>query len=140
VDHSLVSRPSISSDPQFSQAEAVLSDTQLDERTLRATLAYAQPGHSILTCKSWPNKSPHFARGILERGHRDATSDTRKIEAMWARHPSASIGLRLERYVVMNADVRPERGIEPQKLRCTKARGDRTRLLGTKRDLTNSVS
>jgi predicted ArsR family transcriptional regulator len=82
------------------------------EPLLRAALAHAAQGHAVLACKGWPEKSPHYIRGILEHGHKDATSDSRKVEAMWARHPKASIGLRLEQYVVVDTDVRPERGID----------------------------
>jgi Bifunctional DNA primase/polymerase, N-terminal len=83
-----------------------------DQHALHAALAYARQGHSVLACKDWPEKSPQYVRGLLERGHLDATSDMRKVEAMWARYPNASIGLRLERYVVIDFDVRPEREID----------------------------
>jgi hypothetical protein len=87
-------------------------NSQEEKRTLEAALAYAQKGHSILACKDWPEKSPHYIRGLLERGHLDATSDERKIEAMFARYPDASLGLRLEHIVVVDVESKEGHGVD----------------------------
>jgi predicted ArsR family transcriptional regulator len=83
-----------------------------EQRLLGEALAYGRRGHSVLACKPWPEKSPHYIRGILERGHLDATCDGRKIEAMFARYPEASLGLRLERVVVVDVESKEGHGVD----------------------------
>jgi predicted ArsR family transcriptional regulator/DNA-binding transcriptional ArsR family regulator len=83
-----------------------------DQYPLHAALAYASRGHEVLACKPWPEKAPHYIRGLLERGHLDATDEDRKIEAMFARYPDASLGLRLERVVVIDVESKKGHGVD----------------------------
>jgi hypothetical protein len=50
---------------------------------LRAALSYAKKGKPVFPCK--PDKTPY-----TKRGHLDATTDPRHINAYWNRHPDAN--------------------------------------------------
>jgi hypothetical protein len=61
----------------------------------RAARNYAERGIPVGPCKPWPEKSPRWKKGLLERGFNDYTTDLAKIDAFWEEFPDASIGTRL---------------------------------------------
>lgn len=81
-----------------------------DPELLAAALAYAARGWPVIpvhepragggcTCPQQercdrPGKHPRWARGLLEHGLKDASTDPERIHAWWRRWPHANIGLR----------------------------------------------
>src|SRR5918997_2734425 len=57
----------------------------------QGALTIATKGKPVFPCK--PDKTPHYAKNILEHGCLDATTDPRKITAWWRRWPDANIGI-----------------------------------------------
>lgn len=65
---------------------------------LTAALRYAELGYPVFPC--WPgSKKP-----VTEHGFKDASIDPARIEAWWAKHPTANIGLAAEGLLVVDID------------------------------------
>ena len=66
---------------------------------LEAALAYAEMGYAVFPCV------PGGKVPLTEHGFLDATTDPVKIEAWWAQHPTANIGMATQGMVAIDADV-----------------------------------
>jgi hypothetical protein len=66
---------------------------------LEAALAYTEMGYAVFPCV------PGGKVPLTEHGFLDATTDPVKIEAWWAQHPAANIGMATQGMVAIDADV-----------------------------------
>lgn len=71
---------------------------QLQQALLAAALAYAQMGYAIFPC------APGGKTPLTAHGFHDASRDPEQIEAWWAQHPTANIGLPTQGLLVLDAD------------------------------------
>lgn len=79
---------------QESEKQAV----EQSSRLLDAALAYAEMGYPVFPCR------PGVKKPLTEHGFLDATTDPAKIEAWWARHPSANVAMATRGLAVIDRD------------------------------------
>ena len=65
---------------------------------VEAALTYAELGYAVFPCVRG-GKEP-----LTQHGFRDATTDAAKIEAWWATHPDANVGLATAGLLVVDVD------------------------------------
>lgn len=74
---------------------------------LKAALGYAEAGIPVFPCRPG-EKRPCYERGTLERGHKDATTNSERIKAWWEKWPKANVAMPTgmpSRIVVVDLDV-----------------------------------
>jgi hypothetical protein len=90
------SRPgfSLPQDPPNTKTANRLSTLRplaLNDQTLDQALRLGQAGIPVFPCTL--DKRPHYKKGTLEHGHKDATTNEDQIRAWWKLWPTAAIGV-----------------------------------------------
>lgn len=65
---------------------------------LRAALRYAELGYPVFPC------APGTKKPLTQHGFHDASADADQIEAWWAQHPTANIGIPTVGLIVIDID------------------------------------
>ncbi len=65
---------------------------------LRAALRYAELGYPVFPC------APGTKKPLTQHGFQDASADADQIEAWWAQHPAANIGIPTAGLIVIDID------------------------------------
>lgn len=68
------------------------SGSNQKEVTLAGALAHAAAGFAVFPCRNAPGQHGHKAP-LTRNGFKDASTDVNQIEAWWAKHPGALIGM-----------------------------------------------
>jgi hypothetical protein len=98
---------SISDDANPAQEYPDPRTTPTRSALLRAALEYARRDLPIFPCRPG-EKRPCWAKGVLENGHLNATTDPQTITAWWNRWPQANTGMPTGKpsgIVVVDLDV-----------------------------------